>query len=130
MGLVPCYWQWIADARFLRMARPLRIQVVDGWNQVIGSEIAGQSLFRRDNYRRAFLALISELPERFGAEARVLGSTGVLPDRARGQPPEGLARGPGPSIRFACWRIPRRNLSEHEEGGLPFVEVLWQFSMV
>ncbi len=50
------------------MARPLRIDVVDGGHHVMSRGNGGETLFRRDDDRRAFLGLVSELPERFGTE--------------------------------------------------------------
>ncbi len=50
------------------MARPLRIHVPDGWYHVTSRGNGGEVLFRRDDDRRAFLGLVSELPERFGTE--------------------------------------------------------------
>ncbi len=50
------------------MARPLRIHVVDGWYHVMSRGNGGETLFRRDDDRRVFLGLVSELPERFGTE--------------------------------------------------------------
>ena len=50
------------------MARPLRIHVLDGWYHVTSRGNGGETLFRKDDDRRAFLGLVSELPERFGTE--------------------------------------------------------------
>jgi len=49
------------------MARPLRIHVMDGWYHVMRMGNGGETLFRRDDDRRAFPGLVSELPGRFGA---------------------------------------------------------------
>lgn len=50
------------------MARPLRIHVIDGWYHVMSRGNGGKNLFLNDDDRRAFLGMVSELPERFGTE--------------------------------------------------------------
>ena len=50
------------------MARPLRLHVVDGWYHVMSRGNGGEDIYRRDEDRRRFLGLVSELPERFGTE--------------------------------------------------------------
>jgi len=54
------------------MARPLRIHVEDGGYHVMSRGNGGETLFRRDDDRRVFPGLVSELPERFGAEMHTL----------------------------------------------------------
>ena len=49
-----------------RRARPLRIQVSDGWYPVMSRATCVGTVFRRDEDRRRFMRLVSELPERFG----------------------------------------------------------------
>ena len=50
------------------MARPLRIQVADGWYHVTSRGNGGEIIFRRDKDRGRFLGLLAELPELFGTE--------------------------------------------------------------
>lgn len=50
------------------MARPLRIQVPDGWYHVTSRGSGGGRLFLQDEDRRAFLGLVSQLRQRFGTE--------------------------------------------------------------
>ncbi len=57
-----------SEVRARWMQLPLRIHAVDGWYHVISRGKGGEPLLRRDQDRRAFLGLASELPERFGSE--------------------------------------------------------------
>ncbi len=50
------------------MARRPRIHVADGWYHVMSRGNGGEVLYRTDEDRRRFLGLVSELPERCGAE--------------------------------------------------------------
>ena len=50
------------------MARQLRIHVPDGWYHVVSRGNGGEAIYRKDEDRRQFLGLVSELPERFGTE--------------------------------------------------------------
>jgi len=50
------------------MARPLRILLAGGWYHVVARGNNRNRLFRDDQDHQRFLALVSELPERFGVE--------------------------------------------------------------
>jgi hypothetical protein len=50
------------------MARPLRVEVPGGWYHVTSRANRREALFRSDDDRRAFLARVSELEERFSVE--------------------------------------------------------------
>jgi hypothetical protein len=83
MRLVPCYWQWIADAQLFRMARPLGIHVVDGLYQVIGRDIAG-----KQGDPEALVRLQPEVtcdPGDFGFPSACRGQTGFWGRRAEGR---------------------------------------------
>ena len=62
----------LTNARSGRRARPLRIHGSDGWYHVMSRTTGVETVFRRDQDRRRFLGLVSELPERFGTEVYAL----------------------------------------------------------
>ena len=50
------------------MARPLRILVAGGWYHVTSRRNRREAIFRTESDRQRFLAMVAELPERFGLE--------------------------------------------------------------
>jgi putative transposase len=50
------------------MARPLRLEVVDGWYHLTARGNNRQVIFRQEGDYRRFVELLSELPDRFGLE--------------------------------------------------------------
>src|SRR6185436_10932209 len=48
------------------MARPLRILIAGGWYHVTARGNERREIFRSDRDRQRFLALVSELPDRYG----------------------------------------------------------------